>query len=369
MQTVFQQGGQEEKEQKESDDSSSLSTIPSPTAVKNEKVALPISKADREAWGMFDDELSPYTEESLPQPLQPTIPPAEVPTASPMEADRASILLPDDSGCNLEGHAKLMTQLLEEMKSLDAGSKKSDIKKAYKKAHDAILSGLNNIATQLDEREELNERKGSDPAVLQDRRLWVLERMRAREWTFAEAENYLQSKYGPSAAISEEEKILFGGNQDSEKEAGDRMISSLFKALQKPEQKKNEETLPPRDPSYDNHKCWKRFIEKATLTGDFTLESAAIPVVRDAQGDRWEALDWKTITKLQKTVMQYGIENKLVRNQVTAIFKYTLLTPSDTKSIMEFILGPTSYMLRLNKWQAKLEETMLKISNYLRATR
>ena len=36
-----------------------------------------------------------------------------------------------------------------------------------------------------------------------------------------------------------------------------------------------------------------------------------------------------------------------------------LNTPSDTKSIMEFILGPSSYMLWLNKWQAKLEEKML----------
>ena len=232
---------------------------------------------------MFDDELPPYTEESPPQPVQPTAPPTKVPTAFPMEVNPVSVPLPDDSGLNLAGHAKLMTQLLEEMKRLDAGSKKSDVKKAYKKAHDAILSGLNNITTQLDEREELNERKGPDPAVLQDRRLWVLERMRAREWTFAEAENYLQSKYGPSAAISEEEKILFGGNQDSEKEAGDQLISSLFKAFQNPERKKNEEILPLPDPSYDNCKRWKGLIENATLSGDFTLEPVAM--VCDAQGD------------------------------------------------------------------------------------
>ena len=68
-----------------------------------------------------------------------------------------------------------MTQLLEEMKRLDPGSKKSDIKMAYKKAHDAIVNGLNNIATQLDEMEALNDRKGLNPAVLQDRRLWVQE--------------------------------------------------------------------------------------------------------------------------------------------------------------------------------------------------
>lgn len=112
--------------------------------------------------------------------------------------------------------------------------------------------------------------------------------------------------------------------------------------------------------SYDSCKRWKGLIENAALSGDFTLEPVAMLGVCDAQGDRWEALDWKTITNLQKTVMQYGIENKLVRNQVTAIFKYTLLTSYDSKSIMEFILGPTSYMLWLNKWQAKLEEHMVE---------
>ncbi|KAF4803381.1 hypothetical protein TURU_016829 [Turdus rufiventris] len=186
------------------------------------------------------------------------------------------------------------------------------------------------------------------------------ERMKAGEWTFAEADNFLQSKYGLSAAISEEEKIRFGGNQGTEKEVGDGLISSFFKAFQNPERKKTEEILPPCDPSYDNRKRWKGLIENATLSRDFTLEPVAMPVVRDAQGDRWEALDWKTITNLQKTVMQYGIENKLVRNQVTAIFKYTLLTPSDSKSTMKFILGPTSYMLWLNKGQAKLEEHMVE---------
>ncbi|KAF4803885.1 hypothetical protein TURU_012503 [Turdus rufiventris] len=200
-----------------------------------------------------------------------------------MEVDPVSVLLPDDSGLNLEGHAKLMTQLLEEMKRLDPGSKKSDIKMAYKKAHDAIVNGLNNIATQLDEMEALNDRKGPNSAVLQGRRLWVLERMRAGEWTFAEADNYLQSKYGLSAAISEEEKIRFGGNQGSEKEAGDQLISSLFKAFQNPERKKNEEILPPPDPSYDNCKRWKGLIENVTLSGDFTLEPVAM--VCDAQGD------------------------------------------------------------------------------------
>lgn len=269
MRTPFQQGDQVERERKGSDEGPSCSSMPCPPAITN--MAFPISMADREAWGMFD-ELPPYTEESPPLPVQPTAPPEKAPitstapiaptapsaptaptappveasAASPMEVDPVNVSLPCDSGLNLEGHARLMTHLLEEMKRLDPGLKRSEVKIAYKKAHDAIVNGLNNIATQLDEM-EANDKKGLNPAVLQDRRLWVLERMKAREWTFAEADNFLQSKYGPSAAISEEEKIRFGGNQGTEKEAGDGLTSSFFKAFQNPERKKTEEILPPRD--------------------------------------------------------------------------------------------------------------------------
>ncbi|KAF4797957.1 hypothetical protein TURU_068593 [Turdus rufiventris] len=187
--------------------------------------------------------------------------------------------------------------------------------------------------------------------------------MRAGEWTFAEADNYLQTKYGPSAALSEEEKIQFDGNQGSEKEAGDGLISSLFKAFQNPERKKNEETLPPRDPSYDNRRRWKGLIENATVSRDFTLEPVAMPVLHDAQGDRWEALDWKTITNLQKTVMQYGIENKLVRNQVIkgvgfqpSGFDHTLRTRLRYKKKQPMNDNLFDYLLSVRQLLSELDE-------------
>lgn len=58
-------------------------------------------------------------------------------------------------------------------------------------------------------------------------------------------------------------------------------------------------------------------------------------------------------------VIDYGIDNRLVRRQVEALIKYQELIPADIKSLFELILGPTSYMLFLKKWQERLEGKQL----------
>ncbi|XP_077642040.1 endogenous retrovirus group K member 8 Gag polyprotein-like [Lonchura striata] len=58
--------------------------------------------------------------------------------------------------------------------------------------------------------------------------------------------------------------------------------------------------------------------------------------------------------------MDYGIDNRLVRRQVEAIIKHQELVPADIRTIFELLLGPTSYMLFLNKWQERLEEKQLR---------
>lgn len=78
------------------------------------------------------------------------------------------------------------------------------------------------------------------------------------------------------------------------------------------------------------------------------------------QGDNWQPLDWNLVARLQKAVTDYGIDNQLVRHQVETIIKHQELVPADIKSIFELILGLTSYMLFLNKWQERLEAAQVE---------
>jgi len=43
----------------------------------------------------------------------------------------------------------------------------------------------------------------------------------------------------------------------------------------------------------------------------------------------WAPFDWKTVSQLQKTVMNYGLDNKQVMTLVTTFFKNQILVPAD----------------------------------------
>lgn len=58
--------------------------------------------------------------------------------------------------------------------------------------------------------------------------------------------------------------------------------------------------------------------------------------------------------------MAYGATNQTVRKQVTLFVKYQELTPADIRLVMEALLGPTAYMLFLQKWREQLEKAQLK---------
>lgn len=66
------------------------------------------------------------------------------------------------------------------------------------------------------------------------------------------------------------------------------------------------------------------------------------------------------ITKLQNAVMNYGINNPLVKKQLQALMKYQEMVPGDIRPLFELILGSTSYTLFLTKWQERLEEKMVE---------
>ncbi|XP_056182220.1 endogenous retrovirus group K member 7 Gag polyprotein-like [Falco biarmicus] len=111
----------------------------------------------------------------------------------------------------------------------------------------------------------------------------------------------------------------------------------------------------PIDPNFDPRRRYRGLVENCSIEGDFSFTPLAAPVVLRQGQPTWEPLDWKLVQGIQKAIMQYGHNNKLVRNQVTALIKYTELVPADLRAVMELILSPTTFMLWLAKWQENLE--------------
>ncbi|XP_050176737.1 uncharacterized protein LOC126642823 [Myiozetetes cayanensis] len=178
----------------------------------------------------------------------------------------------------LRSQRETMTDLLHQMERLDRGSKRQDIKKAYKDAHKSIMSGLNAI-----------------------------------EHNFGEIEQ-------------ERQNIQFI----------------------------------PRDPNFDPQKRYRGLAENCIIEGEFSFTPLAAPVVVRQGQQTWEPLDWKLVQGIQKVIMQYSHNNKLVRNQVTSLIKYTDMVPTDMRAVMELILSPTTYMLWLAKWQEQLEMKLME---------
>lgn len=117
--------------------------------------------------------------------------------------------------------------------------------------------------------------------------------------------------------------------------------------------------MTPADPSFDMAKRWKGVVTNAQLTGDFAFTPLALPVVHTVNGDNWEPLDWQMVTKVQQAVMNYGIDNWLVCQQIQVVMKYQNMVPAEIHALMELILGPRTYLLSLTKWQECLEEKQI----------
>jgi len=74
----------------------------------------------------------------------------------------------------------------------------------------------------------------------------------------------------------------------------------------------------------------------------------------------WAPFDWKTVSQLQKTVMNYGLDNKQVMTLVTTFFKNQILVPADAQALLELVLPPTAFMLWKDKWWDKCEVAMME---------
>ncbi|XP_064016772.1 uncharacterized protein LOC135184671 [Pogoniulus pusillus] len=304
-------------------------------------------------------------------PSAPQIDPATVPL--PPEEEELKTLLHEQ--------ADAMTKLLNEMQRLDKGSKSRVVKESYRKAHKSIVEGLKNIEKQLTKIESGNcvhpaavtEEKNTDGKMSVERvRQRVLQSIRDGEMDIEEGDWYLRSKYGSEARLSAEDKRKLADwfalypQYKRKEDSASGMVDDVWKWWRgKANEEKSKETPKqrnsdyiPKDPNFDMSNRWKGVVTNAEITGDFQFTAA--PVTIDNNGQRnWQPIDWTTVAKIQKAILDYGIDNRLVRRQMETFIKHQTLIPTDIKHLFELMLGPTSYMMFVNKWQERLEQKQL----------
>jgi len=120
-------------------------------------------------------------------------------------------------------------------------------------------------------------------------------------------------------------------------------------------------TPPVREPNFNMGQRWREVIENAVIEGQKLPKSlTAFPVFTQGNQQIWAPFDWKTVSQLQKTVMNYGLDNKQVMMLVTTFFKYQILVPADARALLELMLPPTAFMLWKDKWRDKCEVAIMQ---------
>lgn len=327
--------------------------------------------------GAFDDIIPPWNPEP---PKEPSAPPMPMET----EISPQNVPLPEDSESpNLEkllqAQRNVMGKLLEEMRQIDGGADKPTRQLAYQRAADAIKQGLENIEKQIGQDNLGDGATPTDHSSPQPKELTKAQRLNLidlageGEMGVEELNDYLRNKYGAGQGLTHSERRRIAEMRTRLREVGKDPDARdrAYKVYNGPEvtgikeqRRKGPEiprTIdPPRDPNFDAAKRWRRVVTNAEIKGDFTFTPLlAAPVVARPNGPEWTPLDWHVINKIQQAVLSYGIDNPLVKKQVSAFCKYVELVPSDVRMIMELILGPTSFSLFLVKWQERLEEKQL----------
>jgi len=263
-----------------------------------------------------------------------------------------------------------MTKLLDEMQQLDKGSPNATIKQAYLKAHQAITDGLQAVKQQIcGESDGMGEvisggsnngsiNKSSPPEHLQRR--WVRLLLEDGEMSLADADHYLRSKYGKGVGDDECEVWKRGVKWREQGGGGcgvhkpDCVRSGC--GLQGPGGtegsgvaagcRSGDGTSLIRDPNFNMGQRWRGVIENAVIEGQMLPNSlTAFPVFTQGNQQIWAPFDWKTVSQLQKTVMNYGLDNKQVMTLVTIFFKNQILVPADARALLELVLPPTAVML------------------------
>ena len=95
---------------------------------------------------------------------------------------------------------------------------------------------------------------------------------------------------------------------------------------------------------------WKGVIRDAMIEGQFL--PLAFPVIADNNGRGvWEALDWKVLKEAKNAVTQYGLKSPYTQSVLQHIFSSQLLTPYDSRMIVQMLLPASQQLQFLQHWQ------------------
>ena len=95
---------------------------------------------------------------------------------------------------------------------------------------------------------------------------------------------------------------------------------------------------------------WKSVIREAMIEGQ--VLPMAFPVVADNNGRGvWEALDWKILKEAKSAVTQYGLKSPYTQSILQHIFSAQLLTPYDSRMIVQMLLPPSQQLQFFQHWQ------------------
>ncbi|XP_054054974.1 uncharacterized protein LOC128908556 [Rissa tridactyla] len=104
---------------------------------------------------------------------------------------------------------------------------------------------------------------------------------------------------------------------------------------------------------------WKGVIQEAAVEGVF-LEAAAYPVFTNAAQQReWEPFDWKLLKEVKQAVTQYGLSSPFTRALIDHIFGSNVLTPHDTRQIVQMLLKPSQKLTFWKEWESLCDKAAI----------
>ncbi|KAK2530719.1 hypothetical protein Q9966_009001 [Columba livia] len=270
--------------------------------------------------GAYDDIIPPWVPDD--KPVKPSAPP---PAEENMEVEGEATST-HNLGEELRRQKDLLLQVLEEMQQIDGGASKSSRARAYQRAADAIKEGLEGLERNSQLYPSLQLPSSASEQMPSTRTLTPSVRKQLIRWAEDgeteedDLDTYLRSKYGPESGLTESERQ--GIRWFRRQLAGVSPMNPLMRQEAPP----SSASLPPTpsapatpcDPNFDMRRRWKGIVTNAELTGEFCLGPLLYAPVHTVNNTpQWQPLEWTLVSKLQNAVMSYGIDNTLVRRQVT----------------------------------------------------
>ncbi|KAM6429170.1 uncharacterized protein O9250_001494 isoform 1-T2 [Rhynochetos jubatus] len=110
---------------------------------------------------------------------------------------------------------------------------------------------------------------------------------------------------------------------------------------------------------------WHGIIRDAIVDGEFLGPLRAYPVniqpgAGGAEIKEWQQFDWRLLDRLQKAIMEYGLDNAYVRNLIDVIFSQNILTLHDIDTLTSLILSPMQKLVFKDDWKRRIDVALIQ---------